>query len=97
MESMKFSDCCASSLFGVQIKMGFIRATLKDTPDEDNTFVLIEDLVNNQKKPFRSCFQVKIDNHNISIDTEHLRSSAISFSYISFPITFVEKACISNS
>ncbi len=61
----KFSDCYASFLIGTQVKMALIRATLKDTQDEENIFVLMEDLVDNQKKRFGSYFQVKVAYNDI--------------------------------
>ena len=60
-----FSDCYVSSLIGTQVKMVFIRATLKDTQDEDDIFVLMEHLVDNEKKRFGSYYQVKVDYNDI--------------------------------
>ena len=64
--SAKFSNCCVSFLFGPQIKLGFIRAILKDNVDEDKTFVLLEELIANPNKRLEACLSVKIDNNHVS-------------------------------
>lgn len=65
-KSAKFSDCCVSFRFGLQIRMGFVRAILKDTQNEDKIFVLLEDLIENPNKRLEICLQVKIDNNHIA-------------------------------
>ena len=62
-KSTKLSDCYTSFLFEAQVKMRFVLATLKDTQNENNIFIRMEDLINNQKKQFIPYFQVKVDNN----------------------------------
>ena len=80
VRSTKFSNCCVSFTFGSQVKLGFIRAIVRDAQDEDRIYVLLEELIDNERARIDASLQVKINNNQVSyIPNIYIRTRSHSF------------------
>ena len=81
IRSKKFSDCCVSFQFGSAVKFGLIRAVVQDEADDNQIFLLLEDLVEEDGSRSEQFLQVKTNANQASI-TPHIYIRSRSHSFI---------------